>query len=148
MKKILCFLFVLISCNIFAWKTVEIVDEFKEPTGQVRIVLYDKTENSFVSIDKEKKGLEIGFFSKEFIGGKGKYDTSIMKIKIDDNNPISVTGEVWPNGRRVSATLPPKLLELMKKGKVMKAVIQKYNDETILLVFDIEGFSEAVGKVK
>lgn len=151
MKKIILALIFLISCSVFAtgWKTIELEDEFKEPTGQVRILKMEKGNKGSVFIDKNKTGHEIGFLTIEYIGGKGKYDESLLKIKIDDNSPITVKGYVWVNNKKiVSGTLNTKLLELMKNGKTMKVVIEKYNSETIFLEFNLEGLSEYLEKLK
>lgn len=150
MKKTILTLFFLISCNIFAtgWKIVKLEDEFKEPTGQIRILKMEKGNKGSFFIDKNKTGQEIGFITLEYIGGKGEYDKSMLKIKIDGNPPVIVQGYVWTNGRMVSGTLNSKLLELMKSGETMKVVIEKYNSETIYLEFDLEGFSEYFAKVK
>ena len=151
MKKIILALIFLISCSAFAagWKTIELKDEFKESTGQVRIMKMGKENKGAVYINKDKTGYEIGFMTLEYIGGKGKYDESLLKIKIDNNSPITVQGYVWVNDKKiVSGALNSKLLELMKKGKTMKVVIEKYNSETIFLEFDLEGFTEYLGKIK
>lgn len=150
MKKTLLALIFLISCNLFAtgWEVLELVDEFKEPTGKVRIVKIEKGSKGSFFVNKDKNGYKIGFLSLEYIGGKGKYDEALLKIKIDDKSPINVTGNVWTNGKIVSGTLNSKLLELMKNGKIMKVVIEKYNSETIYLEFTLEEFSEYFEKLK
>lgn len=151
MKKIILALIFLISCSAFAakWEVIEIKNEFKEPTGKIRIMKNEITNSKgAVFFDKDKNVYSIGFLSLEYIGGKGKYDESVLKIKIDGNDPVIMTGSVWTNGKMVSGTLNSKLLELMKNGKIMKVVIQKYNSETIYLEFDLEGFSEYFAKVK
>ena len=146
MKKFLCLLFILFSGNIFAWEVKEIVDEFREPTGKIRILQFDNKKTSYLFVEKDKEDLIMGFITG-YIGGKGENETSNIKIKIDKNAPVSSIGKVSKQGNRVVDFLTPKLLEQMKKGKVMKVVIEKYNDDTIFLIFELNGFSEALEKL-
>lgn len=152
MKKFLCFLFILISCKIFAWEMVEIVDEFKEPTGKIRAVQYaeNTSENTDarIFIDKIKKDkYRISFFTAEYLG---EGENVAIKIKIDDNSPMLESGIVWGNQKATFMTLSKKLKEAMKKGKVMKVVIRKYkyNTQDLYLEFKLDGFEEILEKTK
>ena len=147
MKRIFVLFFILISCNIFAtWRTIETVDEFEEPTGDVRIFKYDTVGKSFVFIDKTKAGYDVGFYCYEFIGKK--FDNSFIKIKIDDDKPIKLDGYVWTNDHTISATLPDNLIQKMKTGKTMKVVVEKYDSQTFLMKFYLSDFEENLKKVK
>ena len=148
MKKLFVMFLFLMSFTSFAWETIEIVDEFREPTGQIRIVKDDTDRTSYLFVDKTSSGYNIGFYCQEFIGGKGVHDTSVIKIKIDTEKPVVLDGYVWSNDHTVSATLPEELLSKMKKGNTMKAVIQKYDDQTVLLKFYLDDFEEQLKKVK
>lgn len=148
MKKIFVLLFILIGCNIFAWESVETVDEFDEPTGKVRIFNYDITGKAFMFIDKSEEEYSIAFRGNEFVGGIGPYNESTIKIKIDQEQPVILDGFVWSNNFTVSATLPNSLIAKMKTGKKMKASIEKYNNQTFLLQFNLDGFEENLKKVK
>lgn len=148
MKKIFVLLFILIGCNIFAWESIETVDDFNEPTGEIRIIQYDTKGKSLVFIDKVDKGYSISFYCDEFIGGRGEYSKSTLKIKIDQEKPITLNGYVWPDNITVSTIPPNNLIEKMKKGKVMKVVIEKYDSQTFLLQFNLGDFEENLKKVK
>lgn len=149
MKKLLAALLFLMSFTSFAWKTIETVDEFKEPTGEIRILQYEVTnDSSWVFIDKTKEGYDIGFRSSEYIGGKGRYDESEIKIKVDSESPETLYAYVWSNGQTLSTTLTESVLDKMKKGKSMKVLIQKYDDQNVLLKFNLDDFEEQLKKVK
>lgn len=148
MKKVLMFLFsIFLFSTAYCWETREIVDEFRDGTGEVRILQFDDKGTSCLFVEKHKEDLIIGF-ATEYIGGKGKNGTSNIKIKIDNNDPVQGIGVVSKKGYIVIDFLTPKLLEQMKKGKIIKVIIEKSNDDTIFLMFELKGFSEVLKKVK
>lgn len=149
MKKIyVIILFIITFCQSFAWKKIEMIDEFEEPTGEIAIFQWDITENKgLINIRKDpknKKNNKIRFNTMDFIGG----EESLIKIKIDNNKPINLYGDVFTNNTMVECKLPNNLFEEMKKGKIMKVIITKYDRQKILLQFNLDNFEESYKMVK
>ena len=145
MKRLSLLFLLLLSFNSFAaWETIETVDEFREPTGQIRIAQDDSKRTSFIFIDKESFGYEIGFGCREYIGG----EKSELKAKVDKNEPIIFEGKVWKDKYHVAGPLPKELLEQMKAGITLKVLIEQYDGQKILLIFDLRGFQSSLKKLK
>lgn len=148
MKKIcVLILFIITFCQSFAWDKVEMKNEFDEPIGKISIAQMDVTQTKgavMVGKDSEKNNIIKFSVVRDFIGG----EESLIKIKIDNNNPIKLYGYVYKNNVVVESKLPNNLFEEMKKGKIMKALITKYDEQTILLQFDLGNFEESYKMVK
>ena len=141
MKKLLFVFFILFNLNLFAWKTISIVDEFDEPTGKIAIKQYDENGSSMVIYENKF----IVFFSKNYIGKKSGYQSSLIKAKIDNNPPLMFNGTVASFDDNIISILEPEgypLIEKMKTGKILKVSMEKYNGDTILLKFDLKDFNK------
>lgn len=146
MKKLLFIIFILFNSNLFAWGIGNVVNEFNEPTGKKVIKGYDKNGSS-VTIYEDHF---IIFNSKYYIGEKSNYQSSKIRVKIDDNSPITLEGNVAsfnPHIISLFQTEGSYLTRRMLGGKLMKVSIEKYSGETILLEFDLEDFENVYNKL-
>lgn len=149
MQRLVLIFFLCLSCFSFGQcKVIDLVDEFGDFSGKKALIIMN--HDSILKIEKGgEEGAEycISINSSEYIGGKGEFNKSKVKIKIDDLSPKIFNGFVLPNydGKTVAFLLDKNefysLLKLLKKGKIMKVLIEKYNDATILERYDLTGFS-------
>lgn len=153
MKKVILGLFVLGNLCFAKWNIIELVDDFKEKTGKVSAVA--DTEEGWIRLDKNGKEYSFYVYPGSYIGGKGKYDTSKVKVKIDDNTALELQGYVTKDGKKVEISsdysnkdIFPKVIEQMKKGNKIKMVIEKFNGTTILQSTDLQNFVTSYQSVK
>ncbi|MGL5593438.1 hypothetical protein [Cetobacterium sp.] len=155
MKKLILSLMFLVSLvSMSNWKTIELVDDFKEPTGNVAIIGYSTKNDSFFKIEKYNDSTLFIIRTDDFIGKKYK-EYNNVKFKIDGNNVISSRGLVLDSDSKmviVSTDLDRinilNILEQMKHGEIMKIVIEKYNGSTLYFDYDLQGFKEIFEKLK
>lgn len=143
MKKIyVLILFILTFFQSFAWKINELKDDFNEPTGEISISQWDISKKGRISIGKKPSNGEPYIF----IYNENINVSSLVKIKIDKNNPMSFNGMVIDE-TCVVIDLKDNLFKEMKNGKTMKIVITNYR-EKVLLQFDLGNFEESYKMVK
>lgn len=147
MRRIIILFFVLGTLAFGKWETVELVDEFKEKTGTVSAYSLF-VGRGFIRLDKYDNQYSFTITTGEYIGGKGKYDESLVKIKIDKNKPISINGYVSKGGKQVYVDISKVLIDQMKLGKRMKLVVTKYNDTTVFRDVSLDNFDKVFDKVK
>lgn len=150
MKKVVLILFLYLSTLSFSnWEIGQARDEFDDLTGVEYVTSLDTLGSAGCRIEKIKNTTEyyIMFLTmSDYIGGKGEYNLSEVKLKVDNLKPLVFQGFVFdPKGRAVAFKINEKeenLFELLKKGSLLKVSIQKYDDSTILQKYNLNGFSK------
>lgn len=144
MKKLILVLFLCLSCFSFGeWSIQGYEDEFGDLTGEQYVFSMEKENMGGCRISKTDGKYLMAFASLDYIGGKGEYNTSRVRFKIDNLEPITFYGVVVSNGRLVGFNIDTKTIVLLKKGSELKVSIQKYDDTTILQKYSLSGFTKA-----
>lgn len=155
MKKIILGMFIISNLIFANWETINLVDEFKEETGQVASV--SDLNQGFIKIMKLSDGDEtiLIYPNKYLIGkGKGEYKTSKVKFKVDSNSPITFIGVVAKDGTNVNIFKSidtrnfSDLIEQMKVGNTLKISIYKYTDESFLRSTSLNEFTKNYNKIR
>lgn len=148
MKKLILMLFLCLSCFSFgSWIIGGERDEFGDLSGEQFIFSIEKENMGGCRISKTDGKYLMAFFSLDYIGGKGKYDRSKVRIKIDNLEPKTFYGVVVAGGKIVGFNIDTNMIELLKKGTELKVSIQKYDDTTILQKYSLSGFTKAFNEL-
>lgn len=157
MKKIFVFMFVILSLSIFSnWKTVELVDEFKDKTGQVSIITCNDDFEEFLRIDKtisEEGGVnrKIYVYVNTYLGMSKVSETTAVSIRDDKGNTIyDLTGYITNNGNGfiIYDSDAEEVINAIKRSKILKIVATKYNGESVVSSFDVANFSLLENKLR
>ena len=162
MKKVILGLFLIISVIIKCdWKTYEAKNEWNEPTGTIFIFNY-LNEKGFVALKKmffkDERGVnsyDLYFYLDEYVGRTLDKDNNLqpylVKIKIDDKI-FEKYGVILRNDRGIDIPLPEnaenmKILENMKKGKILKMIVYREDGSLILGTTSLNGFTKSFKKI-
>lgn len=141
MKKFLNLLLLfLIYINSFSWELIEQTDDFREKTGQYVISNKAKNNQGIFILTPENTIL---FATGEYIGIKqGKLTNYNVFIKVDNGKVKKIKGVVSERNLFAVGIIEPQpeLIELMKKGKNLKIVVECWNGEKSFVEFDLKGF--------
>lgn len=150
MKKLILMLFLCLSCFSFgSWIIEGERDEFGDLRGEELVSLEKENMRGFCKISKSDGKYLMTFFSLDYIGGKGKDNSSRIRIKIDNLEPKTFYGVLVEGGggKLVEIKIDTKMIELLKKGTELKVSIQKYDDSTILQKYSLSGFTKAFNEL-
>ncbi len=166
--------------KIANWETIKMVDEFGDPTGEVAIINSNEKDSWLrirkVVVEVDVKQLDennneilneyelpvykkennviykIGMHYDEYLGGKGTYDSTSLKIK-NEKNELSktFTGYVW-DGNANNLSLydenVDEFIEFLKKSSTVKIAASDYNDSFHSQTFNVEKLEKALKLIK
>ena len=157
MKKMFILIFIMLSLSIFSnWKTVELVDEFRDKTGQVSIVTDNDNLKEFLRIDKEisEKGEvshKIYIDAYTYLGMSKVSETTSVSIRDDKGNTIyDLTGYITNNGNGfiMYDEDAEEVIDAIKRSKTLKIVAIKYNGDSVVLSFNVANFNLFENKLR
>lgn len=164
MKKILILLMIMSSLCFASWKEIDEVNDFNEKTGN-KEALYKLEHGSFL---KFSKGIEVDknfeiikgssipileLYSSEYVGNNKKY--TFINLKVDDNKVFYVMFYTKNDGKSLVffkrhdiGNELPLIINQMKKGKILKIVINKEDGIKVLKTINLKGFTRVYNKLK
>lgn len=150
MKRLILALMLLFSSLSFGeWLNLELVDEFEEKTGNI-CAYYQIGYNGCLRIDFKENGERKIYIKPENYVGSDYNKQTFVKFKIDDNNVKTLIGYVSGGGKIVQCYESEEnlyifddVIELMKSGNKLKILLKKYDDENILKIINLSGFTKA-----
>lgn len=158
MKKIMMLMLLLCSLSFAKWDTVEIVDDFEEPTGE--IALYTQNENgTFFRLINDRLGVVAHItmsFDNYIIGNWEGIDeprTVDLKFRNEKGELLTdIEAEVLDNNNYVVSISSlddiNSLKNFLLKSKMIKIVATGDNNKTYLDQFNVENLKIELDKIK
>lgn len=152
MKKIILTLFLILTSLAFArWENGEMQDDFGDANGHVYAVTeaIDKKSDFRVLRGESNYWVDL-FFDKANLSNLtlGKEGEKLkIRYKIDNSEPGNTYGYVWEEYTALGFPISAEFVEKLKKGKMLKIIVEKSNKDKVLSKYDLNGFTKVIERL-
>lgn len=142
-NKVFLLFFIIFTISFSAWKTIELIDDFGDKTGQVAMVNeVDFFQGMRLAKVGDKVVLDVMIGPQSVVGSYYP-----MKVKIDSGDVIKVE-TIAVSDRLLRLIVEEDFFDKLKKGNKASFVVYNTNGAAVNLRTSLIGFTKAFEKVK